>query len=121
MKRIKYWLVSAFVFVGNGVNNLLFAESGSGNQTATQATTQLGNMLDAGGEALAKNVGRFIFYAELICVIAGAISIAWALLDRDNRQEATNQRLLKVGIGLVVAFVILLILGTIVQKISGVQ
>ena len=119
MKRIKYWLVSAFVFVGNGVNNLLFAESG--NQTATQTTTQLGNMLDAGGEALAKNVGRFIFYAELICVIAGAISIAWALLDRDNRQEATNQRLLKVGIGLVVAFVILLILGTIVQKISGVQ
>ena len=108
-EKIKYWALSAFVFLGNAA----VALAGPGNQE-----NNLGNLLDQGSQKLIDNAQRVIVYAEIICVIAGVISVAWALMDRDNRQEAQNQRLLKVGIGLIIAFVLLLILSAVLNGIK---
>lgn len=103
-KRIKYYALSAFVFVGNAIS--AFAE------------TDPAKALNSGTQALAKNINEFLTIPMILCLISGGISVAWALIDRKNAQEGANQRLMNVGIGLLVAFLILMILKAVATAIG---
>ncbi len=107
-EKIKRLATVAFAFIGSGV----FALADSPVQDG-----KLDQALTKGADTFIKYGQTVIRYAEIICVIAGVVSIAWALMDRDNRQEAQNQRILKVGVGLIIAFVVLLILSAVLQAL----
>ena len=105
MKKAKYLAVSAIVLFGNALS--AFAQAGS----------EISGMLTSGGESLKKNVGTFIGYAEIFLVISGVISVVWAFLDRKDQSEGPNKRLMTVGVSMLVGFVILLVLGSIINSI----
>lgn len=102
-KKIKYLGLSAFVFLGNAI--VAFA------QDPAQA-------LNRGVSTLVSSISTFITIAMVLCGVSGAISIAWALIDRKNAQEGANQRLMNVGIGLVAAFVLLIIIKAAIGNVT---
>ena len=74
--------------------------------------------LNAGVTALKQNASRFITVAMILTGISGAISIAWALIDRKNAQEGANQKLMTTGISLLAAFIFFVIIQMILQNIG---
>ena len=76
-------------------------------------------LLDEGTQQLQKSVGSVLTIVMIICAVSGAISVAWALIDRKNAQEGANQRLMNTGIGLVVAFLIIGVLRFVLSKLGA--
>lgn len=106
MKKFKYLVASAIVFLSNMA--VAFAQDQNG----------IGTMLTTGGKTLKDRVVTFIGYGEVFLIISGVISVVWAFLDRKDQSEGPNKRLMTVGVSMLIGFVILLVLGSIVQSIN---
>ena len=76
-------------------------------------------LLEAGTKELLATVGSVLTIVMVICAVSGAVSVAWALIDRKNAQEGANQRLMNTGIGLVVAFLILAVLKLVLNRLGA--
>lgn len=109
MKKIlstfKYWGLCAFVFAGN----CFIASAQDPESILRNGVTNLKN-----------GVGYVLSIIMIICGVSGAISVAWALIDRKNASEGANQRLMNTGIALVIAFVLLFVIRAILTSNMGV-
>lgn len=104
-QTIKYWALTAFLFVAKSFGLFAAADPASA--------------LNSGTKTLIKNANEFLTIPMILCIISGGISVAWALIDRKNAQEGANQRLMNVGIGLLVAFLIILILKAVLSGLGS--